>query len=371
MIEELRRISRTHVVQSSEQRELDDRIAAELSDQYHRILELSGRMKILASCIDLMDAAIVNVINAAYTGDANTVIIGPGTGAIYPTAVTDDEKAERITEFGIIIAKRVSTKLVFTDANGNVYPFIDIVRSSNNALYLQQPDRIIENSVFHALDSDVPYLAHFVKENMTRSNVILDIVSTDRPVEINAVRFKPMPVVGSVQLDYVRYGDGQKIVMNGAENFDETAAYESRRTFPAYVHFEPVITSRLQVSFSSEIYSASSGSVAVGVNQIIGEHNVYAETSYIGYEVEFPDGTSRLTRIEAIADEFAGSLDNIRMRVYDSLENFNAMNSNYVTTCESSMNTNIAGPGPLYLLVELSSVNNTTPCIGKIQLEFD
>jgi len=369
MIEDIKPVSSRNKVSSQDTREFDDRAVTELSNQYHRILELTGKVRNLATCLSLTSQAI-GILTAHQAAEEGTVRITPSTTPIYPTSCTD--RAECVPEYGIIMAGRIASRRVFLTDGGEVLPSLTIYRSSNNSLYLEKPDRVIENRPEHALIGDIPYLAQFVRDNMGRANVIFTIASTDTPFEINALRFLPMPVAGSVVLEKVQYGDGNPVIVNGSNGFTETEGNEITRTYPAYVHFEPVTTNRFIVSCGSELYYPEMQSVIVGVSRLIGEYNVYALQSYIGYRISYPEDAATMTGLSLSCDTYSPDNDNVTIWVYDSEEHFNAMDSHYILSCTGSSLASIPKPasGYLYLLMEIASVNNTTPCVSSISVRF-
>jgi hypothetical protein len=173
-------------------------------------------------------------------------------------------------------------------------------------------------------------------------------------------------------LEKLRYDGINPVVLNGSLEFDETSIYDVTRTFPGYIHFEPVETSLIRMAISSELYVSSLGAVTVGLSKIVGEYHTYAQTSYIGYKVSYPTGTTKLTRVKMSLDSYSLSLANVRIKVYDSVDDFNAVNNSYVVSCGADQTVNVPDPGnDLYFLVEFESVNNTTPCVGKIELEYE
>lgn len=371
MIENIRTVNREDRVKSEDNRELDDRIYATLSDEHHCLLRLLGRVRIMNTTLTLTNASLSSLLNSD-TSSGNTVLINSNTIPMYPTSLTDEQKAERDTEFGILTAKKLNSRLVFTDNNDIVKPTITVTRATDNSLFLEKPDYVVENSIRHILEGSEPYMASFVREEMSKSNITLDIRSTDQPFLINALKYIPMPMAGSVMLEKLRYDGINPVVLNGGMEFSEASLFDITRTFPGYIHFEPVETSLIRLAVSSELYVSSLEAVTVGLSKIVGEYHTYAQTSYIGYKVSYPEGTTKLTRVKMSLDNYSLSLANVRIKVYDSVDDFNTINSRYIISCGSDQTVDIPDPGnDLYFLVEFESVNNTTPCVGKIELEYE
>lgn len=372
MIGTKRTIGRHEVVSSVEQGKLDQEISGELSHQYHRLLRLLGKIGTVNTCLTLTNSAIMNIIQTTVSSDT-VVSIGSSTEPVYPTSLADNQKAELIPEYGVIIAHRRSTVPVFTDENGTIRTFVTVSRSTDNALYLENPDYLMENSVDHILDDSEPYLAQFVKDSMSKSNINIDIETTDQPFLINSLRFMPMPVVGSVLLESVYYNGVNPIVLNGETELSTVQDYTIQRTLPAYLHFEPVETSVLRLELSSTLYNSTLNAVCIGVSSVIGEFNTYAEYSYSGYEITAPEGVTLLKRITVLGNGYTESLDNIEVRVYTSLDEYNGMTSRYAVSGTTDRITSVPVPesGVMYLLVILTSRENTTPVITGVDLTFE
>lgn len=371
MIEDIRQIDRSIRVSSREQRELDDKLYSTLSDQYHTVLRSLGKLSTVSTCLTLTNSALVNMLRSTSSED-NMISLDAFTTPTYPTALIDLEKAESVPEFGIILSKRLNSRSVFTDDDGYIKPTVEITRATDNSLFLENPDYVVENRVEHALEGEEPYLARFSKLNMSRSNITFDIVSTDQPFLINSIKYIPMPMAGAVMLERLRYDGINPVVINGGLEFQESSLYNVNRTLPGYIHFEPIETSMIRVAFSSELYNTALNAVTVGISSLAGEYHTYAKTSYIGYKIEYPTGYNTLKTVQMFMDGYALSLSNISLRLYDSEDEFNSMSNRYVISCGVNQQVSITNSGsPLYALIEFESVNNTTPCLSGVDFTFE
>lgn len=372
MIENARNIARTAPVSSVEQRAFDDRLAAELSNTYHRLLRAYGQLKTLATSVLLTESMVVDLLRSEDLEEGQ-LLVTPSSVPLYPTSLKDSEKAERSPEFGVFFAKRIESRRVFTDQAGEmVKPTVRLSRTSENSLYLEAPDSIIENYIENVLVGEIPYIARFVKDNMSTSQVSLDIASSGNPFRINALRYVPMPGAGAVTLDAVNYDGINPIVLNDDVEYMKGTTYDIARTMPGYLHFETADTSLMRLAFSSSKYITKLKAVAVGISRIIGELNIYAQTSYIGFLIEAPEGTTSLKRVTLRSDGYSTSLRNLYVRVYDSLIEFNKVSNNYVVRAGSDQVTDIAVPaGGLYLLLEVSAPDNVSPTVKDILLQFE
>lgn len=370
MIEDIRDINRSDPISSINNRKIDDKILAELSNQYHTLLSLLGKVNTLSVCLNLTNASLVNMLKSV-DEEEDKIYIDSHTEPQYPTSISEIDMAENISEYGIIIAKRINNRSIFVDDNDIIKPNIEIVRSTDNSLFLENPDKVIENSPKHAFEGIEPYIAQFVKNNMSRSNITIDVKSNSQPFLINAIKYIPMPMAGSIMLERLRYDGINPVILNGEVEFDETSIYDIHRTLPGYIHFEPVETSVMRITVTSELFNTSLNAVTVGISKIAGEYNTYASKSYIGYKVNTPLGYTKLKAVTMNKDGYTMSLNNISIKIYDSLDEFNNVSNRYLISCGTNQTVDIPCENiPLYFLVEIDSINNTTPSLSGISLEY-
>ena len=376
MIEETRKFGRTDIVSSVDHRDFSDRMIAEMSNQYHRTLALTGKANALAACLSVTNTAMLSLMNGYLDSvPSTTKRVSASTTPLYPSSLSEYEYAERFPEFGTIIAKRISSRPVFVDEYGSILSYVDVVRTTNNALFLARPDRLVEGSTKNMLAGNVPYTAKFERQDMTRSNITLSLVSRGNPFAINALRYIPMPSAGVNVLDYVRSSSVVPLVQNGDVEFDDVtssddASVRLHRTVSGYLHFEQVTTANLKLSVSSDVYVPDLGAVFIGISSLMGEMNVYAVKSYIGYEIELPSGTTLISRGTIAPDHLSSSVSGVRALLYDNLADFNAVSRNYLAAFSGDEVLGIrTNATTMYLLLEITASQNTTPCVGKVDLE--
>jgi hypothetical protein len=366
-------IKKFDTVSSEDTRSSLEKMADGLSYQYHRILNMAGKINLLSTCLKLNNDAMASYITNT-TDDNDSVTITAATTPTLPTSLTEENmKAERILEYGTIIAKRVTTKSVFTNNNGNKRSDLILASVSKNSLSLEAPDKIVANSLDHILDSNVPYIAKFVKDGgMSKANIIIRMISDGNDMPINALRIMPLPPMNNIMLDSVIYNLGYNLIQNGDVSFPEVSSYDFERTKPAYLHFNQINMRSLNISFTSEIYSADLGAIVIGVNKIVGELNIYSLESYIGYRIPFPDEATGITSVQVYPDCYSSSVDNITTRIYYNEGDYNEMNDNFNISFNALYNSFFPRYDAeyCYILVKFDVVNNTTPSIGKIKVEF-
>lgn len=329
----------------------------------------------LNTCFDLMSGAISTYISNINTISDTTYNITSRTVPHNPTSLTDTNlMAEVIPEFGTIIAKRIDTKYVFVENNGDIRSDIVVNVSSENTISLQPPDNIESNSASHCIDSSVPYLAKFLKENMSKSNITLHIESIGPKMDINALRIIQMPPISSVSIESINVDVGYPITQIGDTEFrivDGDIPIES--TVPAYIHFQHTTAKRINISLNSDVYLSKHKAVIVGVNQIIGEMNIYSKESYIGYKIPFPEYSTGISSIIVSPDNYSTSLYGVSCKAYLNESDYNSMNDSFTVGFASTYYGNIAKGSNdyLYLLLKIETSNNLTPSIGGISVEFN
>ena len=372
MIKSIENVGRGRRVSSEENRDIIDGMYQKYAKTYHRIQQLYGLTKTLSLGLEMTNVAMASTISALITDTANTLLLDAQSTYIYPSSITDGEKAEVHPEFMNIIGKRVNSRLVFTDTNNIIDPAISIVKTIgtvDNSI----PTKIIENTVENCLTGASPYIARYQMDTAVRTTLTLDIKSMAKTMSINALRVVPIPAVGMISIDSIKYGAGSSVVLNGGNVLEELSDYDLDRTYQGYIHFRPVTATDLFIALSSETYVPEFGAVAIGLSKVIAELNTYASTSYIGWLATYPDGYTKISRLQILPAKYSNVVDNTRVKIYDNVTDFNAVNDNYIELCGSNTLLNIDSttvPTP-YILLELDNDSGTTPCVGKIRLEFE
>jgi hypothetical protein len=323
-------------------------------------------------CLELTNASMMTVLASTESDDPNIVNITAYDDALYPTSISSYEKAERNQEFVSITAKRVNSRLVFADADGTLNPSMEVVKTIRTEDNIA-PRYIVENSIENIFRGDLPYVARYVKDEVAKTRLQLDINSKDQPFAINAIKYIPMPAMGAIVLETLTYDEGKPITLNGGVTFPDVTQYSLERTYQGYIHFEPVDASSIRFSLSSEVYLSALSCIAIGITKILGELNTYALKSYIGWKMVYPHDATRLINVQIIPATHSSSVKNVRVRIYDNVDDFNQANDQYIVSCGNDTDVDIRKvsiPNP-YILMELTSENNTTPCVGRIRLEFE
>ena len=378
MIEELDLVTRSSIVSSQDRREFDERVYTELSNLYHRTLAIIGRANTVSLCLGLTNSALLNTISSLQISqDPMVVTVDARTLPLYPT-VSEQQQAERFSDFRVITARRVHSVPVFVTETGQIRAGVEMTRTTANALHMARPSTIVENTLTGILTGDAPYLIKFSYPQEELSNLTLNISSTTTPFSINAVRIVPMPVVGSISLVYMKHSTLLKPVLNGNIEFPDISGNEdpqlrTRRSFPAYIHFKQIDTSVLRFAFESRLYLQDKGAVVIGISSMLGEMNVYALKSYIGWEINVPSGATKIIRTHIYSDNYAESVVNARLKVYSDLVEFNRVSNDYLLSSVGDTLQDVpigSGTTKLYALLDIDSVDNSTPCIGRIEVEF-
>ena len=372
MIRSIENISRGNRVSSEETRDITDSMYQKYASGYHKILQLYGLLNTTTLGLEMTSSAMSSVLSSLVVAEDNIVTFDPYSTHVYPSSLTEGEKAEYHQEFMAFIAKRVNSQLVFTDTYDRIDSSLSLVKTvytSDNSI----PTKIVENAIENCLTGAAPFIARYMMESAVRTTLNIDIRSTSKPLSINAIRFVPIPSIGMISLDSIKYGSGSNVVLNGGADLPEISAYTLNRTYQGYIHFRPITTTDLYLALSSETYISSFGAVAVGLSRLIGELNTYASISYIGWEVEYPDGYDKITNLKILPAKYSNGVNGTSVRIYDNLADFNLVNDNYIERCDADTNLNIqysSVPTP-YILLEIENDNGTSPCVGSVKLEFE
>jgi hypothetical protein len=371
MISEIQKIDEGKKVSSRSLRDLSDKTYGRISKTFHDSMKTSGNLRAATICMEMMNASLSSILDLTDPAAANVSLITPYSESIYPSS--SFHKAEKTTGGMCFNARRISTRPVFTDTNGNILSSISISRSITAADDVL-PDKITENSITNLFNTGIPFITRVEKEVLSRIIMELTISSTDEPLKINALRYVPIPAVGVTTLDNITVNTGGQLTMNGYTVFQSSTGQVMDRTREGYIHFEEVDMADITLTLSSETFLTSYNCVAIGMSGLVGEYNNYALKSYIGWSIPYKGEYTSLTKVKAYAANYSESLSNVRFNLYSNISDFNNVSSSYITTFGSEQiltGINNSLYPNLYLLMEITSVNNTTPCIGKIELEFE
>lgn len=371
MLRNIEEINRSKKVSSKNTRELTDDLYNSLSRNFHRLLQIHGMVRTSTVCLELTNASMMTVLASAEKDEPHIINITAYDECLFPTAISDNEQAERSQEFVTITSKRVNSRSIFVDENdilNSSLEFTKAIKTSDEKI----PKYIIENSIENAFKGDLPYVSRFVKDEVKKTTLELQILSKDQPFTLNAIRYIPMPAMGAITLDSMTYDGGKHLVTNGDCVLPDVNTYAIDRTYQGYIHFEPIETSTFCIQLSSEVYLSALSCTAIGITKIIGEFNTYALKSYIGWKITYPYGYTQLKNITIFPATYSTSMKHVRIKIYDNSNDFNEISDRYIIQCGENTEVNIQQstvPEP-YILMELDSVSNTTPCVGRIRLEF-
>lgn len=372
MIEEIKRVGRGERVSSIDNRIFDKKLYTGISNQYHRLIQVLGKVRTMSASLAATNAAISRIISSMTVDEENIQTITTNTEPIYPYSCGDNQKAEIADEYGIIISKRMNTSMVFIDTLGNILPSIEIMRTTTSGVTdTQIISAITDNALDNILMEDDPYLAKFIGQGLTSANLTVDIYSRNKSININAIRCIPMPAIDAVSMLLAKYDGINPVVVNGSKELTTYLDYTSLRSFPGYIHFEPVETQLIRFMFVSNLYVSSLSAIIIGLSRIIGEYNTYAKKSYIGYKITPPDGATKIKNIAIYTDGFGESVDNVNIKIYDNQIDFDAMSNDYIKLVSQVMDVDMILGAETYYLLEFESVNNTTPTVNRIVTEFE
>jgi len=384
MIELLNKIARDQIVSSIDTRELHDYIIYELSTLYHKTIALTGEINAITNLVTINESS-ANSLLLKYIQDkeltSGYIAIDQWSERTDPTSLTDNEKGEAHKQYGIFSSKRIQSKLSFIDDTGKPLPYINVTRTTLNGITEEAPDAIIENNINHILDTQIPYIVRFKKENLNKAVLNIDIKSESLPIKFNALRFIPFPC-GSVIMEGLWKDGFVNIKMNGNSVFQKAPQHTEgiiqtsydKYTLPAYIHTELVETGDFRLGLSSDNYITEISSICIGIGALIGELNVYNDVSYFGYTITLPDETPTLSSINIVPDRYSGSVNNVSVYVYDNLNSFNNITDDYTVKCSSLSNSNLNiarnTDKQLFILLKLEAQNNISPAISRLEVRL-
>lgn len=371
MIDQMRTVSRRERVSSKEIRDVDDKFHRAISTQYHRVLQLLGKVRTASTCLSATNGAMTRLYRSLSDRVEGSLVVNASSPVLYPSSLVESAQATVEPEFGVITARVLNRALVFTDEKENIRPHINVARSTSGVGTTTRT--IVENAVSHALVGTEPYLARFVGSNTGYVELTLDILSLTRKMNINALRLVPMPSAGGVSLVQLVHTNNDNVILNGGLPFPESFLFRESTSLAGHIHFQPIETNLLRMTLATDLYLSDLDCSVIGVAKVIGEYNTYAKNSAVGFSLDIPDGATRLAALSISADNFAQSVENAKVKVYSDLSSFNAMSNDYITWATHTMQTpgvSVSGE-KIYLLLEIESVDGTTPCIGKITARFE
>lgn len=377
---------------TSREKVSSDYVNKQLSDMRNDIRELYrkssfqiGRTTLMSDLVTTLDYTISTLLTDESDAAENEVVVGIGTPEkiIYPSAVQEVHKVYVDNVYKVLTLNRIQedSQIVETSESGKttVKSDISIVRNTNNNVYLEKVSAITETDYRAPFIYDEPYVIKFSKDTpIDRANVNYTIKSGTRTMRYNTIRILPIPSVGNTLLDKFisrKAGKGVNLVDYNDTPFDLSMIETIKRTMPLYMTLGETECDQLYISFDTNnyVYTMSASLIALGY---IGIDMVnYASKSYIGFEVDVPEGYTILNGIELIANEMNIDLSvYCGWKIYDNWEDFDTMSDNFVVS-----NNNILGSDgykglttdKLYLLLEMKETpNNSSPLVRSLRINF-
>jgi len=372
MLDEIRKVSRDERVSSIDNKELDKKLYTTISNQQHKLIQVLGKVRTMSTALAATNAAHARLWSTITQDSENIYTITPGTSPIYPVSCVDNQKAEIVPEFGIIISNRLDTTLVFTDSLGNINPSIELMRATTTGVVDELAlQALTENDINNILLMDDPYQAKFIGPDVSSASLTVDIYSKNKVMTLNAIKIINSPAIGAISTLFAKYDGINPVVVNGNENLTIYSDYNDTRAMPGYIHFQPVETQLMRFMLFSDLHISILNAVIIGVSIIVGEYNTYASKSYIGYKITPPAGATKIKNVGIYTDGYGETVDNVNIKIYDNLLDFDSMTNDYIKLVTNVMSIDMAITGDIWYLMELESVNNTTPTITKIVTEFE
>jgi len=344
------------------------------SNLYDQAFENLGKVEILNTGLRLIDTSNKRIIlqNSLREKKTYNLTITPTSKFVYPSSISDNEKAEPLPEFGIIVSKIINKRRIFTDLADMqrvIRPGVTIRKSSHNYIFLSKPEAVFESDINDILVGEYPYLLRFIGKDVTEANLILETSLSNELAAFNTLEYHPFPAGGLMELDSVSINDSNISNKISQIEFNETTALD--RTFPAYIPFVPIQGNRLNISLTNRSRIESLNGSIVGVDLLEAFSTTYASTSYFGYSFSVPDNT-KLTGIEVNGTWYSPKLSGVSIRVYDKQEEFDKVSNKYITGIDEVLKgtTNLEANKIYWLLFILNSNDNFPQTISSVGVNF-
>lgn len=328
---------------------------------------------------------LTSLLEAQISG-ATFVSLYDATRIVYPTSISDLEKATYEQEYGrATLGILNSTRIyIMTDSlTGNKTIANDVeslvTRSSTtNKGSGVKLDQILENSLSSAFDPDPRkmYFARFVTYDPGLTSIDLDIIARTRGLvdqKVNTVRINPLPE-GTLSLMSMRYESSNsesKFFKNSGYGIEYGAAVEAMRK--TSWSFDDTLVNKIGLTFKQTYKEGSQPYVfPMGLRQLAFEYNEYTNRSYIGFKVRVPTGRIGFMGLESNLDAYS----TVQLKVYPDLDSFNNRNDNFVYQSGDVISYNqpveVAEGTDIYILAELNKFTNTdaTPELEKIAITW-
>lgn len=343
-----------------------------------------GRTTLISDLMTTMDYTISTLLADDIDTEDNEVLVGISTPdkMMYPSSVQDVHKVHVDNVYKVMTLNRIQedNQIVEThQGKVSVRSDIGIVRNTNNNVYLEKVSAITETDYRAPFIYDDPYVIKFSKDTpIERANVNYMIKSGTRTMKFNTVRILPIPSIGNTLLDkFIIRKAGKNVNLNDPNDtpFDISMIDELKRTMPLYMTVGETECDQIYISFDTHNYIYTMNASLISLGYIGIDMVNYSSKSYIGFEIDIPDGYSILNGIEIIPNEL--NVDPsvyCDWKIYDNWEDFDVMSDNFIVSSDHILGTDgYRGltSDKLYLLLEMKETsNNSSPLVRSLKVKF-
>ena len=366
-----REITPKMILSSKETADFRKNVETRQSDHYFAIKKLKGKVDIFATSLVMTEAAITIMLDAQ-SEDDSVLTFSSRSDKIYPTSSDVEYNAESLSDFNSISAYRTNTESVFITDVGDLRDDILIDRTTNTAFELDKDqDRILDNNPVYCFSGDTPYMISFEKNSdgsLDTADITIIASKESGQFFINAIRYVPMPSVGLITLNSVKYDLGTSVLLHDSTSFPIVTTPTLSRTKARYLHFQQIETSSILMSMMTG-GAASVDNMTIAVSRIIGEYNTYAAESYVGFALNTDKIIETFTFNMANEDE---SNSGITAYLYNNIAAFNTLSTSPAdcTICTNNEEISVTPPedGNMWILLKIETDGSSTPVLESVTL---
>lgn len=367
----VRDIKRKDKVSSEEERKFNEIVISRITNTYHKLKTLIGKIKVLSDCIELLNGTIYSDIQLP---DNDNTFLTVNSEFIYPDSIDETEKASIDKKFNCFHAALIGSSSLLVDSKGNLKSSYEITRTSESINY-SAATSIEENSIENIFSGNIPYLIKYSCSKGSIYDLLVNIDTSKYPIKANSLQLISMPARDGIMINHFSYNKGNNLKIDGKYDFENESVITKDRKYSAYLHFKPVTIDDFKLSLSSELFSNDLGGVYLGISSFKLLYNTYSVNSYIGFKLTFPEDIASLTKLYLNPYKYNEEVEHITIRLYDTEDGFNNIDSSsrlIINNINSPIKYDkIEGFDDIYVLVEINSVDNTTPCFEYIEVGFE
>lgn len=378
MLTEDKQIPENSIISSEEINKYFFNTYSDISKLFDENFETLGKTEILSMGLKLIDSSNKKTIEYLYSdrnkNDGYEIEVNCFSQVIYPATASNLERAEIMPEFNQIVNKIINKKNIFSliaeDDSRQIKPGVSIGKSSNNFVFLSKPEAVFESNIKDILTGEYPYFIRFIGSQLEEANVIIEITNLLENNTINLIEYSPYPQKGLMEIENIMVNNEYIQNKSGTIQYLETSNFQ--RSEKNFIPFVPVKGNKINVSIANKKRINSLNSVIVGVELIEVYQVTYASKSYFGYKLTLTEN-KKLTGIDFIGKWHSSSIEGVTAKIYETKEDFNAMNNNYVLNIDSivSGSLNMLKEKDYFILFTMTLEENMPQTIEKVGIRFE